>query len=175
MAEGDGQFGEGGEAGEDTTPSKSAVKRAMTALQELGEQLVGLSDRELARMPIEDELLAQAIDQARRIRSNSARRRQMQYIGKLMRKIDAEPLAQALAELHQDRRGQAEAFQRLESLRNDLLTGEPEAVEKVLLAYPRADRQHLRQLVRQHQKEAGSGRPPAASRKLFQYLRELAG
>ena len=170
MAEGTGKP----DSEEDRAPSKSAVKRAMTALQDVGAQLVKLSDRELARMPIEDEALAQAIAAARRIRSNSARRRQMQYIGKLMRKIDAEPLTRALSELHQQRHQQADAFHQLEILRDALLERGQDAIEEVLHIYPEADRQHLRQLLRQHQKEVSHNKPPAAARKLFQYLRELA-
>jgi ribosome-associated protein len=147
----------------------------MTALQEVGEQLVQLSDRELARMPIEDDTLAQAIADARRIRSNSARRRQMQYIGKLMRRIDAEPLSRALAELYQQRRQKTEECHQLEALRDSLLERGQEAVEDVVRLYSQADRQHLRQLLRQHQKEIRNNKPPAAARKLFQYLRGLAG
>ena len=170
MAEGNNETG--GEHG--PAPSKSAVKRAMTALQEVGEQLVQLSDRELARMPIEDDALAQAIADARRIRSNSARRRQMQYIGKLMRRIDAEPLARALAELYQQQRQKTDEFHQLEALRDSLLERGQEAIEDVVQLYSQADRQQLRQLLRQHQKEVRDNKPPAAARKLFQYLRELA-
>ena len=98
----------------------------------------------------------------------------MQYIGKLMRKIDAEPLTRALSELHQQRHQQADAFQQLETLRDALLERGQDAIEEVLHIYPEADRQHLRQLLRQHQKEVSHNKPPAAARKLFQYLRELA-
>jgi ribosome-associated protein len=159
---------------EDLGPSKSAVKRALAALQDMGAELVQLSDRELARMPIEDEALAHAIAEARRIRSNSARKRQLQYIGKLMRKIDAEPLKRALGELHQQRRQHTDAFHQLEILRDTLLAEGPDAIAEVLEIYPDADRQHLRQLLRQHQKEVSTNKPPRTARKLFQYLRELS-
>jgi ribosome-associated protein len=91
-------------------PSKSALKRQMTALQKLGEQLVGLSETELARIPISSEKLLHAIEETKRIRSNSARRRHMQYIGKVMRDLDADPIKQALADLHQQRQHKADAF-----------------------------------------------------------------
>ena len=155
-------------------PSKSALKRQMTALQKLGEAMVELSDRELERMPIENPRLREVIIEARGIRSNSARRRHMQLLGKLMRNVDPEPLQQAMDELHQRRQGDARAFQELESWRDRLLAEGDAAVEPLLEQWPAADRQQLRQLVRQHRKESESGKPPAARRKLFRYLRELA-
>jgi ribosome-associated protein len=154
-------------------PSKSELKRQMTALQRLGETLVGLSDRELARIPIDDEQLSAAIAAARTIRSNSARRRQLQYIGKLMRGIDPTAIAAALEELHQQRRNDAAELHELEALRDGLLTDPESGLQAVLLRFPDADRQHLRALLRQHRKETGSGKPPGSSRKLYRYLREL--
>ena len=158
---------------EELGPSKSAVKREMTALQKVGEQLVGLSERELARMPIDDENLAEAIALARRIKSNSGRRRQLQYIGKLMRGIDASAITAALDELHQQGQVEAKAFQELEALRENILGGDAGAIETLVRDYPHADRQQLRQLQRQHQKEQSASKPPVASRKLFKYLRQL--
>ena len=155
-------------------PSKSALKRQMTALQKLGEAMVELSDRELERMPIDNPRLREVIVEARGIRSNSARRRHMQFLGKLMRNVDPEPLEQAMEELHQRRLGEAEIFKELESWRDRLLADGDEAAEKLIDRWPDADRQQIRQLIRQHGKENAAGKPPAASRKLFRYLRELA-
>ena len=159
---------------EDSGPSKTELKRQMTALQKIGEELVGLSDRELGRVPIENDDLMQAIQEARRIRSNSARRRHLQYIGKLMRGIDAQAIERALAGLHQRRRGEANVFHEIERLRDQLIEQGTAGVEEVVERYPSADRQHLRQLLRQQEREAKQGKPPAAARKLFKYLRELA-
>ena len=159
---------------EDLGPSKSALKRQMTALQKVGEELVGLSDRELKKIPLESEPLRQAILETRRIRSNNARRRHLQYIGKLMRKVDAQPIENALTALHQHRQGKSDGFHELEKLRDELLTGGPAALEQVVQRFPGADRQHLRQLLRQQQREQLQEKPPAASRKLFKYLRELS-
>lgn len=156
-------------------PSKSALKRQMTALQKLGEELVGLSDRELARIPIADEDLHRVILEARGINSRSARRRHLQYLGKLMRSVDPEPIERALAELHQGRRESARAFQGLEHWRDRLLAEGDGALDELLADQPGADRQQLRQLIRQHRREVEAGKPPAASRKLFRYLRELIG
>jgi ribosome-associated protein len=158
---------------EQLPPSKSALKRQMTALQKLGETLVELSDKELARMPIEDERVREVIHEARGIRSHSARRRHLQYLGKLMRDIDPTPIEAALEALHQRRRGDAAAFHQLEQWRERLLREGDPAVQALLEAFPAGDRQLLRQLLRQHRREVETGKPPAASRKLFRYLREL--
>ncbi len=154
-------------------PSKSELKRRMTALQELGETLTGLSDKQLQKIPMEDPQLVQAITEARSIQSNSARRRHMQFIGKLMRNIDPGPIQQALDQLHREQRESAGQFHELENLRDEILRQGVKGVEQVLSKWPDADRQHLRQLVLQHQREVSSNKPPAASRKLFRYLREL--
>ncbi|MEP4485777.1 MAG: ribosome biogenesis factor YjgA [Halioglobus sp.] len=154
-------------------PSKSAVKREMNALQKLGEELTSLSPKQLAAMPIEDDKLLAAIEETRRISSNNAMRRHRQYIGKLMRGIDPEPIAKALASLHAAHSQRNEEFHALESLRDQLLTGGDSAISTVLERWPSADRQHLRQLVRQHKREQSQNKPPAASRKIFRYLRDL--
>lgn len=85
--------------GADQPPSKSARKRHMTALQELGEALTLLSDRQLASVPLEDERLLLAVRETRKIRQHGAKRRHLQYIGKLMRDLDTAPLVQALGSL----------------------------------------------------------------------------
>jgi ribosome-associated protein len=157
----------------DQAPSKSELKRRMLALQALGESLVALNDRELARIPVNDQRLEQAIREARQIRSNSARRRHLQYIGKLMRDIDPGPIERALDNLHQQHQQVTRDFHQIEELRDEVLRSGTDGVEKVLARWPAADRQQLRQLVLQHRREQKTGKPPAAARKLFRYLREL--
>ncbi len=157
----------------DQAPSKSALKRRMLALQQLGESLVALNDKQLDRVPVEDERLLQAIRETRQIRSNSARRRHMQFIGKLMRDIDATAIEQALESMHQARQQDNDTFHQLEQLREEILQAGVSGVELVMQRWPQADRQQLRQLVLQHQREIARNKPPAASRKLFKYLREL--
>lgn len=157
----------------DEPPSKSARKRQMHRLQALGESLLNLSDRQLAHMPIEEQQLLSAIQECRQIRSNSARKRHLQFIGKLMRSIDTTPIEQALTTLHDSKQQSAFAFHRLEQLREDILAAGPDGAELAMARFPEADRQHLRQLVLQHQREIQRQKPPAASRKLFRYLKEL--
>jgi ribosome-associated protein len=154
-------------------PSKSELKRRMLALQALGESLVALNDRQLGRIPIDDDRLEEAIREARQIRSNSARRRHLQYIGKLMRDIDAEPIQRALDDLHQRHQQANQDFHQLEHLRDEVLDAGINGVERVIDVWPRADRQQLRQILLQHERELKLGKPPAAARKLFRYLRDL--
>jgi ribosome-associated protein len=154
-------------------PSKTALKREMTERQALGEALSELSPDQLQRLGVDDPALLEAFDELRRIRSNSARRRHRQYIGKLMRDIDIEAITAGLTAMKNAQRRRNDTFHQLEQWRDSLLQDGPQAIERFLVEHPHADRQHLRQLVRQHQREQQAGKPPAASRKLFRYLREL--
>ena len=153
--------------------SKSERKRQATHLQKLGSRLCELNDSDLAQLALPDKLL-DAIADYRRFPSREARRRQLQYIGKLMRDIDPEPITAAMADLHQVTAGDNERFHHLEALRDLALSEERAGIEKILAAFPTADRQHLRALLRQHRHEVERSAPPAASRKLFRYLRQLA-
>lgn len=157
----------------DQPPSKSARKRQMLSLQAMGESLLELNEKQLAAMPIDDERLLSAIAESRRIHSHSARKRHLQYIGKLMREIDPVPIEKALLELRHARQRSASAFHELEQLRADILAGGVNAVELAMARFPVADRQLLRQLVLQHQRESAREQAAAASRKLFRYLKEL--
>ncbi len=154
-------------------PSKSALKRQMTALQVLGESLIDLSDKQLQGIPDLDEELLIAIREAQNIRTHSARRRHLQLIGKLMRYIDPQPIESALRTLHKEKHQVNDIFHELEELRDRLLEHDNVVIEDVLNRWPNADRQQLRQLALQHKREVSRGKTPAASRKLFKYLREL--
>jgi ribosome-associated protein len=154
-------------------PSKSARKRHMLSLQAMGESLLTLTDKQLAQIPIDDEQLLSALRECRQIHSNSARKRQLQFIGKLMRNIDPAPIEQALQALHKSRQQRATAFHELEQLREEILAAGASGVELAMARFPAADRQQLRQMVLQHQREQQRQQPPAASRKLFRYLQSL--
>tara|TARA_R110000823_G_scaffold91174_3_gene201088 strand:- start:9248 stop:9772 length:525 start_codon:yes stop_codon:yes gene_type:complete len=157
------------------TPSKSARKRQMHALQRLGESLLELSESQLDALSLDEPALLTALQETRRIRSNSARKRHLQYIGKLMRNIDPEPIEAALAALHARNDAATREFHELEQLRNAILDQPEEGMQLAVARYPDVDRQQLRQLIRQHASEQRLGKAPTASRKLFRYLRDLAG
>jgi ribosome-associated protein len=162
----------GDEASEEG-PSKSEIKRQMLARQALGEDLARLSDKQLAQLPIHDERLLAALRETRNIRSKNALKRHLQFVGKLMREVDPAPIEAALQAMRRPARQQNEVFHQLEQLREEVLSAGAPGVELVLKRWPEADRQQLRQLVLQHQREIQRSKPPAASRKLFRYLREL--
>lgn len=146
----------------------------MLALQELGERLVGLPESELAKIPIDDERLRDAVTTARRITARGGLRRQLQYIGKLMRSIDPEPISRSLAALDKQHRNQTAAFHRIEAARDDLRSRGDDAIGDILSMWPQAEVSWLRQWVRQYPRELARGNERAHSRKLHRYLTELA-
>ena len=145
----------------------------MTARQALGEALCELSPTELASIPIADAQLLEAIEQARDIRAHGALRRHRQYIGKLMRRVDPQPIRDALAALHQVRAEETAAFRDIERLRDALLARGDAALPAVIERFPAVNRQELRQLVRRAREEAASGGNGGGARRLFRYLRSL--
>ena len=154
--------------------SKSARKRQMHALQHLGEQLVELSAAQLQKLNIDNESLIEAVQLAQRISHRSGKRRQMQFIGKLMRNADAEQIADALDALHETSR-KAKAQERvIEGARDALLARGDDALPEVLAIWPQADRQLIRQLTRSAQDERQRDHAPSSARKLFRYLRSLS-
>lgn len=152
-------------------PSKSALKREMTALQKLGQELIELPDGQLAQIPLSDEIL-ESIKLYKRLNQREARRRLLQLIGKQMRREDTEQISAIMARFGLQDQQLNQHFQRLERLREILIRDGDSALGELLNDYPDVDRQLLRQLIRQAQREASEHKPPAASRKLFRYLRE---
>jgi len=152
--------------------SKSQRKREMHALQMLGEELVALPVEQFEQIQLPEEL-HDAVLEARRIHSHGAHKRQLQYIGRVMRSIDDAPIREQLETLRgQSRRAHAE-LHRIEQWRDRLLEEGDPALEDLLTQYVQADRQHLRQLVRSAHQEKLLNKPPRAARSLFHYLREL--
>ncbi len=151
-------------------PSKSSRKREMHALQDLGEQLVALSAERLKKVPLPD-VLYDAIRAAQGFKME-ARRRQMQYIGKLMRKIDPAPIQAQLEIFAGNSAAEVAKMHRLERLRSDLLEDE-KVIGSIAESWPGADLQYLRTLRRNALKEREAGKPPKSFREIFRVLREL--
>ena len=158
--------------GRETPISKTQRKKEMAALQELGAELVALSDERLAAIEL-PEFLHDAVLAARRITSFEARRRQLQYIGKLMRKVDAEPIRARLDAWKAPSRIHTAQFKRAESWRERLLSGEAGALAELLGEYPLADEDQLARLIRDARHERETNGPPRNYRALFQALRAL--
>jgi ribosome-associated protein len=151
--------------------SKTRRKKEMHALQALGEALVDLTPAQLAGLEL-PEPLADAIAAARHIATFEGRRRQMQFIGRLMREVDPEPIAQRLALLRHGRRQDNALQHEVERWRERLLA-EDEALSQLKAAHPKLDTQPIHILVRNARREAARGLPPKASRALFRALRTL--
>ncbi|BES86604.1 UPF0307 protein [Pectobacterium araliae] len=152
--------------------SKSEIKRDAEALKDLGAELVDLGKNALEKIPLDDDLRA-AVELAQRIKKEG-RRRQLQLIGKMLRARDPEPIQTALDKLNNRHNQQVALFHKLEQLRDRLIEEGDDVVPDILALYPHADRQQLRSLVRNAQKEKATNKPPKSARQIFQYLRELA-
>lgn len=159
------------QAPEEEQKSKSALKREMTALQKIGEELVDLSSAQLAKISM-PELLKDAVMLARRLKNREGKRRQLQYIGKIMRNIDSDAMRQRLDSFNHQSQAYRQKFHQLEQWRDRLMADGDKALDELLKESPEIDRQHLRQLIRQAKKEISQSKPPAASRKIFKYLQE---
>lgn len=155
-----------------TAPSKSQRKRDARILFELGRSLVRLDTASLARLPL-DAPLREAIGEARAIKSHVAHKRQLQYIARLLRGMDAEPIQQGIEALQMEARQATARHHRVEAWRDRLLSEGDGALQELIAGAGHLEMQSLRQLVRNAQREAERGKPPAAARKLFKLLREL--
>lgn len=153
-------------------PSKSERKRAAHAAQDLGETLIGLRDSELEALDLPERLL-DAIRDARGISSRGGGARQRQYIGKLMRDIDLEPIRAALAARSEQSAREAERFKRLEAWRERLIAEGSAALEELERWRPGLDRAEWTRRITAAQAERARSGPGAAGRELFRALRTL--
>ena len=152
--------------------SRTKKKQHVEELQKLGAALVDLPPMQLESLQLPDVLLKAVLD-AQRITSHEARRRQFQYIGKVMRKVDAEPVRAALAAVDGQSAAARAQQRRLESWRERLI-GDDEALTEYAGAHPGVDLQTLRTLIRNARKEIAESKPPRAQRELFRVLREFS-
>ena len=151
--------------------SKTKRKQQMHELQALGAALVALPAGRVRSLALDRGLLQAVID-AKRISSHEARRRQLQYIGRLMRDVDPAPIRAALQALEGSSAEATARHRRLEQLRERLLADDG-ALTDFVAAHPLADAQSLRTLIRNARREQKEGRPPRAFRELFRTLKSL--
>lgn len=152
-------------------PSKSELKRQSAELQSLGESLIELAPNELDELDL-PEKLRDAIDIAKRITAHGGLYRQKQFIGKLMRKLDVEPIRAALDAKRNAHRAEVLRFRRIEQWRDRLLE-DPQALTSLQQEYPEADRAQLERLIAMAHHEAARKQAPAAARELFAVLRTV--
>lgn len=160
------------EEGEDIQPlSKTKRKEAMHALQDIGKELVKLPANKLEKLNLPDDL-RRAVEDCRRFTKHEAIRRQLQYIGKLMRSVDEEPIARQLAAWKGETDEEKAQLHRIERWR-DRLIEDDEVLTLFLNEHPKVDATQLRQLIRNARHEAASNKPPKSSRAIFRLVREV--
>ncbi len=153
--------------------TRGEKKRKATQLERLGESLVDLPPSKIARVPMPDDLRAAVVEAARIKSSRGGYRRQVQFIGRIMRTIDAQPIADALESMKSEDAPSSRTFRASELWRDRLITNGDKALEDLVKEAPLADRTKLRQLLRQAQKEKATSKPPHATRALFRELKAL--
>jgi ribosome-associated protein len=160
---------------DELAPSRSQQRRDALEVFKLAETLAALSDAQLSRVPLDEDILAE-VQRTRAVTSHIARKRATQFLAKQLRKLDdaeMEPIRTALAndrtKAHQD----AAALHRVEQWRDRLIEEGDAALDALLALQPDADRQHLRQLARNARAERDREKPLHAYRELFRALREL--
>ena len=155
-------------------PSKSQLKREMTALQELGEELVAQPKDRVKRVPMPEDVRDAILD-CQKIKDHEGRRRQMQFVGKKMRTLEAEEVAAIRAMLDSWKgasKAETAAMHALERRREKLLADDA-ALTELKQQFPEADVQQLRTLIRNSRREHLENKPPKSSRELFRQLREI--
>ncbi|QYJ86523.1 ribosome-associated protein [Shewanella mesophila] len=158
---------------DDEYVSRAEVKREIAVYQELGKQLVSLSKSQINKLEL-DELLYDNVLKAKTIRINTeAYRRHLQYIGKIMRNVDIEQLQTDLKNVLNQNRNESSKLNVAEKTKDQLLTGGDDAIQALIEQHPKLERQKLRQLVRQANKELVK-KPDEASKsaaELVKYIR----
>jgi len=161
----------------DYGPSRTQQRRDALAVLALAQQLVDLPPSRLAKLPLPDDVRHE-IDVTRRISSHGAKKRQLAFLAKVMRRYDDDDFAAVRAELGENREKQRQetaAMHRLESMRDRLIAEDEAALSELIAEHPQVDRQHLRSLVRQARVEKDTpNKPPKAYREIFQLLKDLA-
>lgn len=151
--------------------SKSEIKRDAEILKELGENLVNLTPGKLAKINLPENIF-DAVTLAQRLQKE-ARRRQLQYVGKLLRNVDAEPIQEALDKLENKHQHQQAILHKIEFCREELILEGDQALSALLNEYPQIDRQQLRSLIRSAQKEKKDGKHGRAYKEIFVILKAL--
>jgi ribosome-associated protein len=151
--------------------SKTKLKAEADAAQSIGKSLVGLPKDKLIKLAL-PEALFDAVLEAKRLTANGAIRRQMQYLGRLMRDIDAAPIVEQLQAWEGKNTQENARFHSMERWRDRMIEN-ADAVSEFLVAHPHTDSQQLRTLIRNAQKEAAANKPPKSSRELFKLIRAI--
>lgn len=162
---------------EDYGPSRSQQRRDALAVLAFAQQLIDVQPTRLAKLPLPEDVRRE-VDITRRITAHGAKKRQLAFLAKVMRRYSDEEFAAVRAELGENRdkqRQETAAMHRLEAMRERLIAEDESALSELIAAHPHVDRQHLRSLVRQARVEKDiPNKPPKAYREIFQLLKDLA-
>lgn len=156
-------------------PSKSQLKREMTALQKLGQELIDQPRDRVKRVPMPEDV-RDAILECQKIKDHEGRRRQLQFVGKKMRTLDEAEVAliqKTIDSWKGASKSETAAMHALERRRDKLLANDT-AVTELMAEHPEIDAQQLRTMIRNARKEQAENKPPKAYREIFQLLKELA-
>jgi len=157
-------------------PSKSQLKREMTALQKLGAELIAEPRERVKRVPMPEDV-RDAILECQTIKDHEGRRRQLQYVGKKMRTLEEEEVAlirKTIDSWKQPSRAETAAMHAMERRRDKLLADDG-ALTELRAQYPELDVQQMRTLIRNARREQAEQKPPKAYREIFQVLKQLQG
>lgn len=160
----------------DYGPTRTQQRRDALAVLALANQLVELPASKLAKLDLPEDVLRE-IANTRRITAHIARKRQLAFLAKVMRRHEQDVfdgVRAALGENRERQRQETAAMHRMEALRDRLLTDTDAALGELIAQYPQVDRQHLRSLIRQAKAEKDANKPPRAYREIFQLLKQLA-
>ena len=156
----------------DVPISKTKLKAEADVAQSIGKKLIALSKDRLIKLEL-PETLFDAVMEAKRLTANGAIRRQLQYLGRLMRDVDSAPIVEQLEAWEGKNTQENARFHTMERWRTRLIT-EPAALQEFLTKYPQIDIQQFRTLIRNAQKEEAAQKPPKSSRELFKLIREVS-
>ncbi|MEZ7198840.1 ribosome biogenesis factor YjgA [Pseudodesulfovibrio karagichevae] len=157
----------------DDRPSRSQLKRDMTSLQQLGADLAALGDKVIREAGLPPEV-EKALLLLKTITKHEARRRHMQYVGRLMRTFDTAHARELVETARLGHQVKTKAFQRVEDLRDRLVDGDDELLQSLFEAHPE-EGQRLRQLTLGARRENANNKPPKDTRALFRLLRDIEG
>jgi len=153
--------------------SRTQKKKAAQALQKMGERLIHLSDAQFGALSLPKDLL-EAVALARKISSHEARRRQMQYIGRLMREMDAAQVEEALERITSGEEENKRQFKLVERWRDELVAGDEDRMEWLMEQFPAIEALELKRLVDAAQQKQSGANTKKAGRMLFRYLNRMA-
>ncbi|WP_198246836.1 ribosome biogenesis factor YjgA [methane-oxidizing endosymbiont of Gigantopelta aegis] len=154
-------------------PNKTAIKRDIARIADLAEQICALTENQIKSLELPERVEASVLE-ARKMPPKAARKRLLKFVTGQLRTLDLEPITEKIARIKSKSIHAAREHHQAEQWRDKLLSENgQDALTDLLAQFPQADRQHIRQLQRNAQKETQAGKPPKSARLLYQEIRAL--